>query len=68
MLIAITGATSMLGVATIKQCIQKNISVLAFVRKNSANIKRLPESSLVKLVECDLSEMAAFDIKLLPLL
>lgn len=61
MLIAITGATSMLGVATIKQCIQKNISVLAFVRKNSANIKRLPESSLVKLVECDLSEMADFD-------
>lgn len=61
MTIAITGATSMLGVATIKQCIQKNISVLAFVRKNSVNIKRLPDSPLVQVVECDLSEMADFD-------
>lgn len=61
MIIAITGATSMLGVATIKQCIQKNISVLAFVRKNSANIKRLPDSHLVKVVACDLSEMTDLD-------
>ena len=51
----------MLGVATIKNCVSKNISVLAFARKNSKNISRLPESSLVKIVECDLSEMTAFD-------
>ena len=62
MIIAITGATSMLGVATIKQCIQRNISILAFVRKNSTNITRLPDSVLVKVVECDLSEMSDFDI------
>ena len=61
MTFAITGATSMLGVATIKKCISKNIAVLAFARKNSKNISRLPESSLIKIVECDLSEMAAFD-------
>lgn len=61
MTIAITGATSMLGVATTKQFIEKDISVLAFVRKNSANISRLPSSPLVKVVECDLSEMADFD-------
>lgn len=61
MTVAMTGATSMLGVATIKKCISKNISVLAFARKNSKNISRLPESSLIKIVECDLSEMAAFD-------
>ncbi len=61
MTFAITGATSMLGVATIKNCVSKNISVLAFARKNSKNFSRLPESSLVKIVECDLSEMAAFD-------
>ena len=60
MIIAITGATSMIGVATIKQCIYKNISVLAFVRKNSANINRLPDSPLVKVVECDLSEMVDY--------
>lgn len=58
---AITGATSMLGVATIKNCVSKNISVLAFVRKGSRKIKRLPSSSLVKIVECDLAQMKDFD-------
>lgn len=63
MVYAITGATSMLGVATIKNCISKNISVLAFVRKGSSKIERLPSSSLVKIVECDLAQMKDFDCK-----
>lgn len=61
MIYAITGATSMLGVATIKNCISKNISVLAFVRKGSSKIERLPSSPLVKIVECDLAQMKDFD-------
>ena len=61
MTFAITGATSMLGVATIKNCISKKISVLAFVRKGSSRINRLPSSSLVRIVECDLSQMKDFD-------
>lgn len=61
MTFAITGATSMLGVATIKICISKNISVLAFVRKGSSKIKRLPSSPLVKIVECDLAQMKEFE-------
>lgn len=61
MTIAITGATSMLGVATIKNCISKKISVLAFVRKGSSKIERLPSSPLVKIVECDLAQMKDFD-------
>lgn len=61
MTFAITGATSMLGVATIQICISKNISVLAFVRKGSTKIERLPSSSLVKIVECDLAQMKDFD-------
>lgn len=48
MTIAITGATSMLGVATIKNCISNNISVLTFVRKGSSKIERLPAASLTK--------------------
>ncbi len=63
MTIAITGATSMLGVATIKNCISKNISVLAFVRKGSSKTKRLPSSSLVRIVECDLAQMKDFDFE-----
>lgn len=61
MTFAITGATSMLGVATIKKCISKDISVLAFVRKGSSKIARLPQSSLVTIVECDLVQMKDFD-------
>lgn len=62
MTLAITGATSMLGVATIKNCISKNISVLAFVRKGSSKIERLPSSPLVEIVECDLAQMKDFDV------
>ena len=61
MTFAITGATSMLGVATIKNCISKNISVIAFVRKGSSKIKRLPSSPLIKTVECDLAQMKDFN-------
>lgn len=60
---AITGATSMLGVATIENCISNNISVLAFVRKGSSKIERLPSSPLVKIVECDLVQMKDFDFE-----
>lgn len=63
MIYAITGATSMLGVATIKNCISKNISVLAFVRKGSSKINRLSPSPLIKILECDLSQMKDFDCK-----
>ena len=61
MKLAITGATSMLGVATIKICVLNNISVLAFVRKDSSRIKRLPLSPLVKIIECDLTQMKEFE-------
>ncbi len=61
MTFAITGSTSMLGAATIRSCVQKNISVIAFARGNSKNISRLPASPLVKVVECDLLKMADFD-------
>lgn len=58
--IALTGATSMLGVATINECLKKNISVLAFVRHGSANTSRLPKSDLLDTVECDLDKMRDF--------
>lgn len=63
MTFAITGATSMLGVATIKNCISKNISVISFVRKGSSKIECLPPSPLVKIVECDLAQMKDFDFE-----
>lgn len=59
--IAITGATSMLGVATIKNCLSQNISVIAFVRKCCTKIERLPKSHLLTVVECDLDELENFE-------
>ena len=50
MTIAITGATSMLGIATIKQCIDKNYPVLAFVHSGSKKIELIPQSKLISLI------------------
>ena len=33
--IAVTGATSMIGIALIEECVKKNIEVLAIVRKKT---------------------------------
>lgn len=61
--IALTGATSMLGIATIKECINKKISVLAFCRANSKNLNRIHRNDLVTIIECDLDSMNNFDCK-----
>lgn len=55
--IVLTGATSMIGVALIKECIENNVQVLAIVRCNSQNIMRIPKSELVDIVECDLENL-----------
>ena len=62
MTIAITGATSMLGIATIKQCIDRQYFVLAFVHKSSKKIPLIPKSQFVTIIECDLQDMATFDV------
>jgi len=59
--IALTGATSMLGLALIKQCILNNIKVVAFVRSNSSRLNRLPTSDLIEVVDCDLDALNNFD-------
>jgi nucleoside-diphosphate-sugar epimerase len=60
--IALTGATSMIGIALIKQCIQNSIRVLAFVRPGSSRINRIPNSDLITIAECDLDSLAGFSI------
>ncbi|MGL5353198.1 MAG: NAD-dependent epimerase/dehydratase family protein [Clostridium sp.] len=56
--IVLTGATSMLGVALINECIVKNTMVLAIIRKNSSNSNRIPKSPLVTVIECGLNELS----------
>ena len=55
--VAITGATSMIGAALAAECVKSGIEVVAFVRKNSRKLDRLPDSPMVHIVEAELDEL-----------
>ncbi|MGL5052197.1 MAG: NAD-dependent epimerase/dehydratase family protein [Cetobacterium sp.] len=55
--IIITGATSMIGIALIEECIKNRVYVTAISRENSYNLKRLPISEFVNIIECDISDL-----------
>lgn len=57
MRVVVTGATSMIGVALIKACIQNKCEILAIARKNSKNEYRIPKSDFVNVVYADLDEL-----------
>lgn len=52
--VVITGASSMLGVALINECIRRGTEVLAIVRPKSKNLLHIPVHSLVTIKECDI--------------
>ena len=58
--IVVTGATSMLGVATIEECLDHGIEVIAIAHRNSKNLHRLPESEYLKVIEKNLDELAEY--------
>lgn len=58
----VTGATSMLGIATIKRLIENNIDVIAISRANSRRRDALPKSELVTFVGCELEEISALEL------
>jgi nucleoside-diphosphate-sugar epimerase len=60
--IALTGATSMTGIALIKQCVKNNIKVLAFIRPGSLRINRLPQSDLITIFEYDLDNLNSVNL------
>ena len=55
--IIVTGATSMIGVALIEECIKHGTEVYAVVRESSQKRSHLPESSLIKFVDCSLEHL-----------
>ncbi|MBR1580842.1 MAG: NAD(P)-dependent oxidoreductase [Selenomonadaceae bacterium] len=57
----ISGATSMLGVALIEECLRHSIDVIAIARRNSPRLDRLPRSDRIHLIECDLDELKSFE-------
>lgn len=57
MRVVITGATSMIGVALVKECIQNGDTVLAIVRKKTTRIHRLPKSEFLHIWYVDLEQL-----------
>lgn len=57
--IALTGATSMIGVAIVEEAIRNNVEVIAIVRDKSPKISRLPKSDLIKIISCNIDQMSS---------
>lgn len=57
MRVVITGATSMIGVAIIKECLINDDQILAIVRKNSNKLERIPKSKNITYIYADLREL-----------
>lgn len=52
--LAVTGATSSIGITVIEECIRRNIAVTAIFRFSSVNAAHVPDHPLVNRVDCDL--------------
>lgn len=55
--VVITGPTGAIGTALIEELIRHKIRVLAVCRKGSKRITRIPQSPLVKVLECSLESL-----------
>lgn len=60
--VIITGATSMLGTALIKECIANGVKVVAVSRNGSDKSGRIPSDKLVEVVQCDLDKLKSLNI------
>jgi nucleoside-diphosphate-sugar epimerase len=60
--IVLTGATSMIGSALVKQALEQDVEVLCIIRKNTNRFDNVPKSKKVKVVFADLSEYASLNI------
>lgn len=57
--VIITGATSMLGLALVDECIKNGTEVYAVVRPNTVRLSRLPDSPLIHVLHCDLENISS---------
>ncbi|MGI6012159.1 MAG: NAD-dependent epimerase/dehydratase family protein [Ruminococcus sp.] len=62
--IVVTGATSMIGAALIKECIRRGTEVYGVVRKDSSRLSRISPDPLVHLVYASLEEMDSLPEKI----
>lgn len=54
----VTGATGMIAIALIKKLIQDKVFVHAIIRPMSKNRYKLPQSNLLNIIECDISNIS----------
>jgi nucleoside-diphosphate-sugar epimerase len=57
--VIITGATSMLGLALLNECINNKTEVIAIIRENSTKRELIPSSPYVTVVQCDLMNLSS---------
>lgn len=60
MRVVISGATSSLGTALCEECVRQNIQVLALVQPGSAKKNRIPQSSLIDVIELALDNYSEY--------
>ena len=61
--VIITGATGMIGRTLINYLSEKDIEILAIIRKKSRRKNNLPNNKNLKIIECDLNELCNLDIE-----
>lgn len=64
--VIISGATGMIGLALIRQFLKRNIPVTVIANPDSKRLSRIPQSPLVQIVKCRLSELDSLTERLEP--
>lgn len=59
--IALTGATSMIGIGLIQECIENDVEVTAIIRKGSPNRHFLPKSDKISILELNLGDLSTYE-------
>ena len=59
--VIVTGATGMIGSAVLRECVRRGIRAAAVVRKGSNRLGNIPESPLIRVIECDISDYGGLD-------
>lgn len=60
--VMITGATSMLGIATMNACIKNGVKVYAIYRSDSRKKNRIPNHPMIERIELDLAEFESAEL------
>lgn len=57
----VTGATGLIGLALVKECLKNGCEVFAVIRPASKRLDVLPKDEKLHIVECDLSELSSLN-------